>query len=250
MAAASDDAAQRPSSSTGRTNRYNSTEGDADIEPEVKKIEKEGIMAGITMPQNITIAKPPEAHTVAPFPEPPMMHEANRPDGGRRSEDLEDGRKRPQRKPPSNAILSPEFRYCPRDGLVKPYRCHHCRICGTVSRMLHAVRDRRAHAHTSLSAPPKCVLMYDHHCPCKCSLLIDPRRPLARSLTRENWRASQGSANALAPAITLYVFWGAICRVFANSRMNTVFLQHAVLGLDLLHVHDHQRYLLHVREAG
>ncbi|KAF8920141.1 DHHC palmitoyltransferase-domain-containing protein [Mucidula mucida] len=46
-----------------------------------------------------------------------------------------------ERRPPITPVLLPEFRYCMKDELVKPYRAHHCRICGT------------------------CVLKYDHHCP-------------------------------------------------------------------------------------
>jgi len=38
-------------------------------------------------------------------------------------------------------VLIPAYRYCEREGLVKPLRAHHCRACG------------------------KCVLKYDHHCP-------------------------------------------------------------------------------------
>ncbi|KAH9477093.1 Palmitoyltransferase PFA3 [Psilocybe cubensis] len=45
------------------------------------------------------------------------------------------------RKPPTTPVLQPVHRYCIRDGIVKPYRSHHCRICGT------------------------CILRYDHHCP-------------------------------------------------------------------------------------
>lgn len=37
------------------------------------------------------------------------------------------------RKPPTSAVLQPVYRYCTIDGIVKPYRTHHCRICGTVS---------------------------------------------------------------------------------------------------------------------
>lgn len=36
------------------------------------------------------------------------------------------------RRPPTHSVLLPEFRYCPRDGIVKPMRAHHCRACGTV----------------------------------------------------------------------------------------------------------------------
>ncbi|KAF9054095.1 DHHC palmitoyltransferase-domain-containing protein [Panaeolus papilionaceus] len=45
------------------------------------------------------------------------------------------------RRPPMLPYLLPAHRYCDRDFIVKPYRAHHCRACGT------------------------CVLKYDHHCP-------------------------------------------------------------------------------------
>ncbi|KAF8147669.1 DHHC palmitoyltransferase-domain-containing protein [Crassisporium funariophilum] len=45
------------------------------------------------------------------------------------------------RRPPTTAVLQPVHRYCGMDEFVKPYRAHHCRVCGT------------------------CVLKYDHHCP-------------------------------------------------------------------------------------
>ncbi|KAJ3997730.1 zf-DHHC-domain-containing protein [Lentinula boryana] len=45
------------------------------------------------------------------------------------------------RRPPTTPVLAPEYRYCSRCLLLKPYRAHHCRACGT------------------------CVLKYDHHCP-------------------------------------------------------------------------------------
>jgi len=45
------------------------------------------------------------------------------------------------RVPSASPVLLPEYRYCFRDELVKPFRAHHCRACGT------------------------CVLKYDHHCP-------------------------------------------------------------------------------------
>ncbi|GAW06737.1 zf-DHHC-domain-containing protein [Lentinula edodes] len=49
--------------------------------------------------------------------------------------------KRVTRRPPTTPVLAPEYRYCSRCLLLKPYRAHHCRVCGT------------------------CVLKYDHHCP-------------------------------------------------------------------------------------
>ncbi|THH03993.1 hypothetical protein EW145_g5843 [Phellinidium pouzarii] len=45
------------------------------------------------------------------------------------------------RRPPTHPALLPEYRYCYKDGFIKPMRAHHCRICAT------------------------CVLLYDHHCP-------------------------------------------------------------------------------------
>ncbi|KZT00277.1 zf-DHHC-domain-containing protein [Laetiporus sulphureus 93-53] len=45
------------------------------------------------------------------------------------------------RRPSQDPVLLPEYRYCYKEGFVKPPRAHHCRACGT------------------------CVLRYDHHCP-------------------------------------------------------------------------------------
>ncbi|KAJ3972005.1 zf-DHHC-domain-containing protein [Lentinula raphanica] len=45
------------------------------------------------------------------------------------------------RRPPTTPVLAPEYRFCSKCMLIKPYRAHHCRVCGT------------------------CVLKYDHHCP-------------------------------------------------------------------------------------
>ena len=43
-----------------------------------------------------------------------------------------EAQKQPQsRQPPRHPILAPEYRYCSRDGFVKPMRAHHCRICAT-----------------------------------------------------------------------------------------------------------------------
>lgn len=35
------------------------------------------------------------------------------------------------RQPPRHPVLAPEYRYCQREGFVKPLRTHHCRICCT-----------------------------------------------------------------------------------------------------------------------
>lgn len=45
------------------------------------------------------------------------------------------------REPPNRLPLHPNTRYCERCEIVKPYRAHHCRHCGT------------------------CILGMDHHCP-------------------------------------------------------------------------------------
>ena len=39
----------------------------------------------------------------------------------------------PHRQPPTTPVLQPLHRFCMNEGLVKPYRAHHCRSCGTVS---------------------------------------------------------------------------------------------------------------------
>lgn len=51
--------------------------------------------------------------------------------GPQRNEEL-----RVRRRPSTTPTLHPAYRYCHRDGLLKPYRTHHCRNCGTVSCLL------------------------------------------------------------------------------------------------------------------
>lgn len=41
-----------------------------------------------------------------------------------------------RRRPSTLPVLHPAHRYCYRDQIVKPYRTHHCRNCGTVSHCL------------------------------------------------------------------------------------------------------------------
>jgi palmitoyltransferase len=36
------------------------------------------------------------------------------------------------RRPPTTPVLLPQYRYCYKDGHIKPFRAHHCRACGTV----------------------------------------------------------------------------------------------------------------------
>ncbi|KAJ6625954.1 DHHC palmitoyltransferase-domain-containing protein [Mycena sp. CBHHK59/15] len=45
------------------------------------------------------------------------------------------------RFPPTTPMLLPQHRWCTKCEILKPYRAHHCRVCGT------------------------CVLKFDHHCP-------------------------------------------------------------------------------------
>ncbi|KAL5498369.1 hypothetical protein ACEPAH_2511 [Sanghuangporus vaninii] len=86
-------------------------------------------------------------HPMARMADPSTTHSPNpnakeyQPPQNTRS--TEDGLPPPMnsRRPPTYPILLPEYRYCQKDGFVKPPRAHHCRACGT------------------------CVLMYDHHCP-------------------------------------------------------------------------------------
>lgn len=51
------------------------------------------------------------------------------------------GKTRPRvaRRPRTTPVLLPEHRYCAKDEIVKPYRTHHCRSCGTVSLQLLSV---------------------------------------------------------------------------------------------------------------
>jgi len=51
-----------------------------------------------------------------------------------RQEELEQrlAAKNVRRKPPQTPVLLPVHRYCDVDQLLKPFRAHHCRICGTV----------------------------------------------------------------------------------------------------------------------
>ena len=66
---------------------------------------------------------------------------------------------RDSRRPPSHPVLAPEYRYCQRDQIIKPMRAHHCRTCGTVSVGTTFL--------SRILTVLQCVLMYDHHCPCK-----------------------------------------------------------------------------------
>ncbi len=49
------------------------------------------------------------------------------------------------RRPPTSGTLLPENRYCHEDEIVKPFRSHHCRHCGTVSRFFFLFLEFDAH---------------------------------------------------------------------------------------------------------
>ncbi|KAF9646143.1 zf-DHHC-domain-containing protein [Thelephora ganbajun] len=99
---------------------------------------------------------PPSGSPTQPslVPPPPVHHDVSQSSSGHtapQSEDTyppsrtktisEQNPPGPGRRPPSTPVLAPAYRYCGREGLVKPPRTHHCSACR------------------------KCVLKYDHHCP-------------------------------------------------------------------------------------
>jgi palmitoyltransferase len=43
------------------------------------------------------------------------------------------------RRPPATPVLLPAHRYCGTEELVKPYRAHHCRMCGKVDVFLLSI---------------------------------------------------------------------------------------------------------------
>ncbi|KAJ7896926.1 zf-DHHC-domain-containing protein [Mycena leptocephala] len=115
--------------------------------------------------EELAIAAPPPAHvpgTALPVPgaangtsmpngnghaPAPPRRKSSRGSRGRRREDRDrdGGRDRDGRIPrgrfPPTAPLLPPHRWCSCCSIVKPYRAHHCRTCGT------------------------CILKFDHHCP-------------------------------------------------------------------------------------
>ncbi|KAJ7896931.1 hypothetical protein B0H13DRAFT_2338029 [Mycena leptocephala] len=75
-------------------------------------------------------------HAPAPVPPPPRRKSSRGSRGRRRDErDRDGGRDREGRIPrgrfPPTAPLLPPHRWCSRCSIVKPYRAHHCRTCGT-----------------------------------------------------------------------------------------------------------------------
>jgi len=48
------------------------------------------------------------------------------------------------RRPPTTPVLLPQYRYCYKDGHIKPFRAHHCRACGTV-RLIITLTSQLSH---------------------------------------------------------------------------------------------------------
>ncbi|KJA25008.1 hypothetical protein HYPSUDRAFT_200244 [Hypholoma sublateritium FD-334 SS-4] len=112
-----------------------------------------GTLDAISVPKTAAIATPISTSTTLGAPAPPknILNSKLSKKGGSEGGVTKHGRAQSReqrlmelhiaRRPPSTPVLDPVHRYCTVDQIVKPYRSHHCRICGT------------------------CVLKYDHHCP-------------------------------------------------------------------------------------
>lgn len=94
-------------------------------------------------PTQANLAPPPHVHDTVPSPasDRSTSQSETTSSPSRAKSTHEQKPPGPERRPPSTPILLPAYRYCGREGFVKPLRAHHCRACG------------------------KCVLKYDHHCP-------------------------------------------------------------------------------------
>ncbi|KAL5525073.1 hypothetical protein ACEPAF_8942 [Sanghuangporus sanghuang] len=97
----------------------------------------------VTSAETGSVPLHPLARMVDPTSTPSPNANAKEYQPPQNTKSAEDGLPPPMfsRRPPTYPMLLPEYRYCQKDGIVKPLRAHHCRACGT------------------------CVLMYDHHCP-------------------------------------------------------------------------------------
>ncbi|KAJ7161116.1 DHHC palmitoyltransferase-domain-containing protein [Mycena filopes] len=109
-------------------------EGDPPTEPPTAHI---GATREVPLPAN--------GHTPSLPPLPPTRRKSSWASRRSKPEDGGSGKRAAMvprgRFPPTTAPLLPPHRWCSRCSIVKPYRAHHCRICGT------------------------CILKFDHHCP-------------------------------------------------------------------------------------
>ncbi|KAJ7836691.1 DHHC palmitoyltransferase-domain-containing protein [Mycena olivaceomarginata] len=142
------------------TNSFEFDSGNASFDSSLADIET-GRIGGPAYAE-LLAPLPPAAHGSAPNSnaphapngvsppngELPPPATARRPSAGRRHSSRSRRREgggggggRPRGRLPPPAPLLPAHRYCARCSIVKPYRAHHCRVCGT------------------------CILKFDHHCP-------------------------------------------------------------------------------------
>ena len=63
------------------------------------------------------------------------------------------------RRPPNTRVLDAEYRYCSRDELVKPFRTHHCRTCGTVSEGFCSTDNEGAFSTVSMILLAVCTIL-------------------------------------------------------------------------------------------
>jgi len=98
-------------------------------------IPKPVLPSGPTHPQR----SPNSSTTVAPqsptlkLKKPKAEPSSSKQDGKVSERELALDQQGVHRRPPTTAVLQPIHRFCTPDEIVKPYRAHHCRVCGTVS---------------------------------------------------------------------------------------------------------------------
>ena len=71
------------------------------------------------------------AQPVVTVPPPVSLAKAERSESSQQAAEPHDFY-RNSRRPQLTPVLHPEHRYCSQDEIVKPFRTHHCRACGTV----------------------------------------------------------------------------------------------------------------------